>query len=403
MNGTRVAIWRTRGVAAEAPAADQSAPELRFGNEVLHIGPELPAARAAGSERVAEDVARSHIHLVAQVGNRFQAEHPDVRVLYSKGRYLLVDLDPADVARRSRSACYAIVPAQVPDVIFEERPRRPRAAARAGVNELLQRISPARMTESVQRLVSFGTRESTSIGFKQAADFARSALEVLGYDVRSEEVAVGSKRSLNVIAERAGSGPAPRGTVVVTAHLDSVNHETASGSAPGADDNGSGAAAVIEIATCLADRDHTHDLRFILFGGEEQGLFGSVTHVTNLPPGHGIKAVINMDMIAHLNTAEPAVLIEGGPISQALIDAAAAAAETFTGLTVQTSLHFFNSDHVPFINAGIPAVLLIEGNDSANTHVHTSRDTLDRLNADLMTEIVRLNTATLVDLAGVSL
>jgi Zn-dependent M28 family amino/carboxypeptidase len=96
------------------------------------------------------------------------------------------------------------------------------------------------------------------------------------------------------------------------------------------------------------------------------------------------------------------VLIEGGPISQSLIDGFAAAADTYTGLAVQTSLHFFNSDHVPFINAGIPAVLLIEGNDSANTNVHTARDTMDRLDSSLMTEILRMNLATVIDLAGVS-
>ena len=186
----------------------------------------------------------------------------------------------------------------------------------------------------------------------------------------------------------AGSGPSPRGALLVTAHLDSVNHENPSGAAPGADDNASGAAGVLEIATCLAGHGHAKDLRFILFGGEEQGLFGSVAYVAGLGSGHGVRTAVNMDMIATINTATgPTVLIEGGPISQTLIDNLAAAAETYTGLAVQTSLHFANSDHVPFIDAGIPAVLLIEGNDSANTQVHTARDTVDRLNVDLMAEI----------------
>jgi Zn-dependent M28 family amino/carboxypeptidase len=189
----------------------------------------------------------------------------------------------------------------------------------------------------------------------------------------------------------------------VTAHLDSVNHENPSGAAPGADDNASGAAGVLEIVRCLAGHDHAQNLRFILFGGEEQGLFGSSAYVAGLGSGHGVRTAVNMDMIATINaTTGPTVLIEGGPISQTLIDNLAVAAETYTGLAVQTSLHFANSDHVPFITAGIPAVLLIEGNDSANTHVHTARDTVDRLNIDLMAEIVRTHLAFLVDAAGVS-
>jgi len=60
---------------------------------------------------------------------------------------------------------------------------------------------------------------------------------------------------------------------------------------------------------------------------------------------------------------------------------------------VQTSLHPFNSDHVSFIESGMPAVLTIEGADSANDQIHTARDTLDHINFDLALEILRMNTA----------
>jgi Zn-dependent M28 family amino/carboxypeptidase len=112
-----------------------------------------------------------------------------------------------------------------------------------------------------------------------------------------------------------------------------------------------------------------------------------------------VSAAINMDMIATINTTARSVLIEGGPVSQPLIERLVETAHTYTDLTVQTSLHFFNSDHVPFITAGIPAVLLIEGNDSANAAVHTARDTLDRVDVALMTDIVRMNMAAVLELA----
>jgi Zn-dependent M28 family amino/carboxypeptidase len=106
--------------------------------------------------------------------------------------------------------------------------------------------------------------------------------------------------------------------------------------------------------------------------------------------------VINMDMIATLNTSTPTVLLEGAEVSQGLIDDLAAAAATYTALTVQTSLHPFASDHVPFIDASIPAVLTIEGADGANANIHTAGDTLDHIDEDLAVEIVRMNLATLV-------
>ena len=71
-----------------------------------------------------------------------------------------------------------------------------------------------------------------------------------------------------------------------------------------------------------------------------------------------------------------------------------AAAGTYTSLTVQTSLHPFNIDHVPFIEASIPAVLTIDGTDDANHNMHTAGDTLDHIDYDLALQIVRMNLAT---------
>src|SRR5690606_15608238 len=87
--------------------------------------------------------------------------------------------------------------------------------------------------------------------------------------------------------------------------------------------------------------------------------------------------------------------------SQPVIDALAEAAATYTSLAVSTSLHPFASDHVPFLEAGIPAVLTIEGDDSANTAFHTAADTPDRLDLALAAEIVRMDTAAVAHLLEV--
>jgi Zn-dependent M28 family amino/carboxypeptidase len=165
--------------------------------------------------------------------------------------------------------------------------------------------------------------------------------------------------------------------------------------APGADDNASGSAAALEIARVLAEHSAKHDLRFILFGGEEEGLYGSKQYVNSLSESERarISAVINMDMVATLNTASPAVLLEGAPVSRSLIRELAEAAAIYTSLTIQTSENPFNSDHVPFIDEGIPAVLTIEGTDSSNTNIHTENDTLDHINYALALDIIRMNLA----------
>ena len=100
-----------------------------------------------------------------------------------------------------------------------------------------------------------------------------------------------------------------------------------------------------------------------------------------------------MDMVAGLNTPKPTVLIEGSTDFKDLIDAVLDAAVTYTSLEVQTSTKPFNSDHVSFLDADIPAVLTIEGVDSANTRVHTADDTLEHVDHELAREIVRMNVA----------
>lgn len=98
-------------------------------------------------------------------------------------------------------------------------------------------------------------------------------------------------------------------------------------------------------------------------------------------------------MIATLNSQQPAVLLEGATISQAVIDGLEEVAAMYTSLAVQTSLRPFNSDHVPFIENGIAAVLTIEGADGANNNIHGPNDTLSSINFDLALEILRMNVA----------
>jgi Zn-dependent M28 family amino/carboxypeptidase len=80
-------------------------------------------------------------------------------------------------------------------------------------------------------------------------------------------------------------------------------------------------------------------------------------------------------------------------LSQRIIDSLGQAAAAYTNLSVETSLNPFASDHVPFIDAGIPAVLTIEGADNTNSNIHSSRDVIDHINYDFTLEILRMNVA----------
>ena len=274
-----------------------------------------------------------------------------------------------------------------------------RVAPDPDVVTLLGTLSRDAFLADLETLAAHHTRRSESTGFDEVAAWAQAALADAGYTVTTQPVPRGGGHCRNVIADRPGSGAEPRDVVLVTAHLDSINLSGPAEPAPGADDNGSGSAGLLALARALAGRPAERDLRLILFGGEEEGLFGSMTYVAALPDDERarIRAVLNMDMIGGRNTREPGVLLEGAAVSQDVIDALARAAATYTDLAVTTSLHPFNSDHVPFIDAGIPAVLTIEADDSANTRPHTANDTVDMVDPDLAVEILRMNLAHLVE------
>lgn len=337
------------------------------------------------------------LYLVIQTGRAFQDTYPEAKIVVEKGRYLVADLLPEEASRlaKSKNDWWTVRPLAVGSVIMDIVKPEARLAL-PGMQANIGAISQTTYGSYLSSLVNFQTRHSLSSQFTSAAAWAVNQLQSFGYQAEQHQINVGSSSSFNIVADRPGSEIGARKLLLITAHLDSVNdHEGIEAPAPGADDNASGAAGVLEIARVLAEHPAKHDLRFILFGGEEQGLHGSTQYVSELPEGERtrIAAVINMDMVGTLNTEPRAVLLEGAPVSRSLMRELAEAAATYTSLIVQTSENPFNSDHVPFIDEHIPAVLTIEGTDSSNNNVHTANDTLDHINYELALDILRMNLA----------
>jgi hypothetical protein len=349
---------------------------------------------------------REHMHIVVQNGRLFQQEYPDVPVILDRGRILLVDLEPEQVRQLEDKSltCYGVSPLAPHHIVFAVHDRSAARAVRAGwIEDLVNEVSRPRLEATLTHLVSSPTRYSTSVHYTNVASWTRDQLEALNYITRLESIRVNGSSSRNVIADKRGNAAGARDVVLITAHLDSINLQGGPmAPAPGVDDNGSGSAGLLEMARVFAAHQSAHDLRFILFGGEEEGLFGSTQYVASLAASerNRIRAVVNMDMIGTMNTSTRSVMLEGAPVSQTVINGLADAATTYTDLTVEISLHPFASDHVPFIQAGIPAVLTIEGADSTNGNIHSINDTIEHINYDLAVEVLRMNVAFLANAIG---
>src|SRR5690606_32635139 len=130
-------------------------------------------------------------------------------------------------------------------------------------------------------------------------------------EVAFHEFRIGQRTRRNVVATIRGA-TRPDETVLVGAHYDSRNKQIADfrGPAPGADDNASGTAALLELARSLAADRPGRSVHLVAFSGEEQGLIGSRAYARACgDEGLSITLMVNLDMIGHPMDADGRELV----------------------------------------------------------------------------------------------
>lgn len=240
----------------------------------------------------------------------------------------------------------------------------------------------------------------------QARDWLAARFgELPGFLVSTQAFTVSGTTAWNVLATLPGLGSGSR-RVVVGGHYDSIS-QTPAVAAPGAEDNASGCAGVLELARILAVHRPAATVVFACYSGEEQGLYGGTAHAQSVFDeglASSVVLMLNMDMIGYtFNEADPDVLLETSSTHAALFGRFQAAATAFTALRVVTDTSPGGSDHVPFINRGMPGLLTIENDYWLYPYYHTTLDLPGQLTPMMAENILRMNVAVLVELAGVPL
>jgi len=209
---------------------------------------------------------------------------------------------------------------------------------------------------------------------------------------------------INLIATKTGT-QYPDQHYIVCAHYDAITYTTPMTFAPGADDNGSGTAAVIEAARIFKDYDFDYSVKFILFPGEEQGLHGSQAYASNAAAtGEQILGVLNMDMIGYDGNNDGLVEIHAGtiPASQTIGSLMSSNITNF-GLSLipeyKTSNSSTASDHSPFWDHGFAAIMHIEDFQDFTPFYHTDGDVLSTMNQPYFLDNAKLTIGTLAQLA----
>jgi hypothetical protein len=332
-----------------------------------------------------------------------------------------------------------------------QQPPRPEAL----LNQVAGQVSQQRLRADIQKLVSFGTRHTLSSqtdprrGIGASVRWAEAELKKTGLQtLQACETVSGRRiptptRLCNAVAIQRGT-ERPNDVVIITGHIDSRVTDVMdfTKDAPGANDDGSGTAAVLEAARVLSKRKFPGTIVYAALSGEEQGLYGGkVLADYAKAQGWNVVANLNNDIIGNscgsdgvCNDKVVRVFSEG-PRWQGREDLAArqrslggendapsrnlsryldSLAERLPQIGLDVMPIWRNDrfgrggDHTEFLNAGYPAVrfsVAVENYNHQHQDLRTENgveygDTIDKMDFPYLTKVVKLNVAALAALAS---
>ena len=295
-------------------------------------------------------------------------------VLAGAGRALLDDIPAGSLTGRVALIERGVIP-------FEEKVSRAQEAGAVAVV-----IYNNRRGNFVGRLSTRSAIPAVSVSRETGE--ALLALIETGDAAVTVSVVIEARDSANVVADLPGTDP-DSGMVVLGGHYDTV------ADVDGANDNGSGIAALLTVARHAAERSYPFALRFIAFGSEEEGLIGSREYVDALsaPETRNIVAMLNFDA---LGTGDVAAMIATAWLGEMVL-----VLGDEIGVTVRLDpdlgLDGGSSDFAPFEAAGVPFVFFFADDFS---RIHTVEDTLEHVDPMRIGEATALGLATLDALAA---
>ena len=330
------------------------------------------------------------------------------------------------------------------------------AAPAAAQSDPASDVSEARLRADVEALVGFGTRHTMSspddpvrgIGaarrwgeaqFRAASDACGGCLEI----VLPERMVSGNRvpvptRLVNVVAIQRGT-ERPNEVVIVQGHIDSrvTDVMNATADAPGANDDGSGTALVIEAARVLSQGRYPTTIVYALLSGEEQGLYGGEL-LADYAKLHGwtVKAVLNNDIVGgscgsdrycdddHVRVFSEGPRGDGDDALRANVRrnggendspsrnlsrfvAALDSEELEVRQIWRTDRMGRSGDHLPFLDLGYPAIrfsVAVEDYEHQHQDLRvengvTYGDTIDEMDFPYLAKVTRLNVRALHALA----
>ena len=301
------------------------------------------------------------------------------------------------------------------------------------IDHILEQVNSTKLKEYVDLLSSFHTRHTKSYYIENVANWLKNEFENIckgrvffhNYTQSDQNQTYHLKNIIcmtsnsnnsninnNISKQNLSSSSHYNNTIIIGAHYDSraKNINNTYARAPGADDNASGVSAVLELTRILSHLDLKYNLHFVLFSGEEQGLWGSKNYVKYLDNNNRTKNIdlyINFDMVGHPPSNESNKVIleydvgnkyeKNDKYSKTIALFIKQIASKYTNLNATLS-KLEGSDFISFEASNITVIGIHDEGPEKNPHYHNSTDLPDTLNIAYLTSVTKMTLATILEL-----
>lgn len=267
-------------------------------------------------------------------------------------------------------------------------------------------VDRERLNRHLQRIVGERSPFSGARHLAAVEQFIYAEFASYGLEVESDSFSYAGETFHNIVARRRPRAEEP--LVIIGAHFDSVV------GTPGADDNASGVAVLLETARLLSQIALTTQVLFCAFNLEELNMIGSTAFARKIKAaGMEVKAMISLEMIGYTDSRPgsqklPAGLgrfypdrgdfigVVGNWQSTALMHRFAGGMRQGSKLQVETlsvpgkgalipAVRL--SDHAPFWDLGYPALMITDTSFYRNPHYHGATDSIETLDIDFMAKV----------------
>ncbi len=279
------------------------------------------------------------------------------------------------------------------------------------IQRLMQLVSIDSLHDRIVELQNFVTRNTYYAKCESAAQYLYRRFTGLGLDTRVDTyyLTQPTTRASNIEVTLPGA-VVPESIVVACAHFDSYC-QTGQANAPGADDNATGTAALLELARVLKDARLRWTVKLLAFSGEEQWMKGSYHWVDSVavPEAMKLGGVFNIDMVAYTAADTTRLVMNTNTPSRGL-----AVLSESINVWYDIGLRLINyldedcaGDNTPFWEQGYKSVFALEDSEwgiwnGSNPHYHTTHDTIGFVRMGQVLRTTRLVLGCMATLSGLA-